>query len=242
MKRLFSICLLGCFFSLLASAQQDEGIILFEEKVNMHRNLPPEAADMRAMIPEFRSSQNELLFNANESLYRSVEEEEEEEEAGNQGMVIRMQRPESIFYRNYTTQRKADSRDFMNKMYLIEDSLSTRNWKITGQSKKILGFDCMSAVISDTARKQEIIAWFTDAMPLPAGPAAFGQLPGTILEVDINNGEIIMSAKKVDFKKLKKNDLIAPKKGEKISDADFKRIVDERMKEMGGRPMRIIRN
>ena len=242
MKRLFSIGLLACFFCNTVFAQQNEGVILFEEKVNVHRSLPPEAADMKNMIPEFRSSESELLFNAEESLFRNVAEEEEEPAGDGQGVVIKMQRPEAIYYRNFTTHRKVDAREFMRKEYLIEDSLSARNWKITGASKKILGYDCMSAVTSDTSRKQSITAWFTDALALPAGPASFGQLPGTILEVDINEGEIVFSAKKVTFKKLKKNELVAPKKGEKISDADFKKMMDERMKEMGGRPMRIIRN
>lgn len=242
MKRLFSIGLLACFFCNTVIAQQNEGVILFEEKVNVHRSLPPEAADMKNMIPEFRSSESELLFNAEESLFRNVAEEEEEPAGDGQGVVIKMQRPEAIYYRNFTTHRKVDAREFMRKEYLIEDSLSARNWKITGASKKILGYDCMSAVTSDTSRKQSITAWFTDALALPAGPASFGQLPGTILEVDINEGEIVFSAKKVTFKKLKKNELVAPKKGEKISDADFKKMMDERMKEMGGRPMRIIRN
>lgn len=241
MKRLFAICLLACLFTGVAFAQQNEGVITYEEKINVHRSLPPEAAEMKAMIPEFRTHSNELLFTTSESLYRNVEEEEDEE-AGDGQVVIKMQRPEAVFYRNFTTQRKVDSREFMGKTYLIEDSLTGRSWKITGESKKILGYNCMSAVTSDTARKQEITAWFTDALPLPTGPAAYGQLPGTILEVDVNSGEIVISAKKVEFKKLKKNDLVAPKKGEKTTDAAFKKIVDDRMKEMGGRPIKIIRN
>ncbi len=243
MKQLFAVCLITCFFASAVFGQQNEGLIQFEEKVNVHRNLPPEAADMKAMIPEFRTHPSELLFNDHESLYRNVEEEEEDEDAGGgQGVMIKMQRPEATYYRDFNSKKKVDSREFMGKTYLIEDSISSRNWKITGASKKVLGYDCLSAVTTDTSRKQEITAWFTDVLPLATGPASFGQLPGTILEVDINNGEIVLSAKKVEFKKWKKNDLVAPKKGEKISDADFKKMMDERMKEMGGRPMRIIRN
>lgn len=242
MKRLLFVYLLVGFCASVAFAQQNEGVIQFEEKINVHRSLPPEAADMKAMIPEFRSSPTELLFNATESLYRNVEEEEDEEAGDGQGMVIKMQRPESIFYRDFSSQRKVDSREFMGKVYLIEDSLVGRNWKITGESKKILGYNCTSATTTDTTRKQNITAWFTDALPLASGPATFGLLPGMILEIDVNNGEIVMAAKKVEFKKLKKNDLVAPKKGEKTTDAEFKKMMDERLKDMGGRPMKIIRN
>lgn len=244
MKQFLSICLLSLFITGFAIAQKNEGIISFEEKVNVHRNLPPDAAEMKAMIPEFRAHPNELLFKDNESLYRNVEEEEDDDEAGDgQGVVIKMQRPEAIYYRNFETKRKVDFREFMRKEYLIEDSLVARNWKMTGEVKNILGYDCMSAVTSDTMRKQEITAWFATALPLPTGPAVFGQLPGTILEIDINSGEIVISAKKIEFKKLKKNDIAAPKKGEKVTDAEFQKMMAERMKEMGGgRQMRIIRN
>lgn len=244
MKKLFSICLLVCLVASAAIAQKNEGVIHFVEKINMHRNLPPEAAEMRAMMPEFRSHQSELLFNAKESLYRNVEEEEEEMGDG-RGMVIKMQRPESTFYRNFETKRKVDAREFMRKEYLIDDTLVTQNWKITGDSKKILDYNCMSAVTSDTSRKQEITAWFASDLPLPTGPSSFGLLPGTILEIDINDGELVISAQKVEFKKLKKKALKAPRNGEKTSDAEFQKMVTERMKEMGGsgpRMRRVIRN
>jgi len=230
------------FLPLAVFSQNNEGVILFEEKVNVHRGLPPDAEDMKAMIPEFRIHQSELLFNATESLYRNVEEEEEDEPAEGGGVTMRIQRPEVIFYRNFTAKRKTDFREFMGKYYLIEDTLAGGNWKLTGQSKQVLGYNCMSATTTDTVRKREITAWFTDALSLSAGPQNFGQLPGMILEIDINNGEVLISAKKVEFKKLKKGELEAPKKGEKITDAEFQKKLADMLRENGGRSMRIIRN
>ncbi len=233
---------IACFWVNTVIAQNNEGIIQFEEKVNMHRSLPPDAADMKAMIPEFRTQKSELLFNATESLYRNVEEEEEDEEVSGGGVNIRMQRPEAIYYRNFATMRKTNAQEFFGKNYLVDDTITSGNWKVGTETKQILGYNCLKATTTDTIRKREIVAWFTDALPLAAGPAQFGQLPGMILEIDINNAEILLSAKKVEFKKLKKGDLAAPKKGEKITEAEFQKIVADRMRETGGRPMRIIRN
>lgn len=225
-----------------AYGQQTEGVVLFDEKVNMHRNLPPDAADVRAMIPEWRTSHAELLFSAKESLFHNLPDEEEDEPGGGGPMVIRMQRPEAIFYRNFEAGRKTDAREFFGKNYLIDDTLAAPGWKITGQTKSILGYSCMEATMQDTVRKRQITAWFADAIPVSAGPAGFGLLPGMILELDINSGEMQFVATKVNFRKLKKNEVTAPKKGEKISEADFQKMVAERMRENGGRPMRIIRN
>jgi len=36
---------------------------------------------------------------------------------------------------------------------------------------------------------------------------------------------MVITAKKVDFKKVKKNELMAPKKGEKTTDAEFQKMV-----------------
>lgn len=237
-----TLLLLAPFFlPIFVFAQNNEGVILFEEKVNVHRSLPPDAEDMKAMIPEFRIHQSELLFNATESLYRNIEEEEDED-AENDGVVMKIQRPEAIFYRNFTTKRKVDFREFMGKNYLIEDTLAGGNWKVTTETKKVLGYDCLKATTSDTVRKREITAWFTADLALSSGPQVFGQLPGTILEVDINSGEIVIAAKKIEFKKLKKGDIAAPTKGEKITEAEFQKKVADMLRENGGKSMRIIRN
>jgi GLPGLI family protein len=239
-----TLFLLATFFlPIFVLAQNNEGIILFEEKVNVHRSLPPEAEDMKAMIPEFRIHQSELLFNATESLYRNIEEEEEEEDdPGEGGMVMKIQRPEVIFYRDFAAKRKTDFREFMGKNYLIVDTLAGGNWKVTAETKKVLDYDCMKATTTDTVRKREITAWFTADLALSAGPQAFGQLPGTILEIDINNGEIVLAAKKVEFKKLKKGDIAAPTKGEKTTEAEFQKKVADFLRENGGSSMKIIRN
>ena len=52
------------FLPFFAFAQNNEGIIIFEEKVNVHRTLPPDAEDMKAMIPEFRTHQRDCFFMA----------------------------------------------------------------------------------------------------------------------------------------------------------------------------------
>jgi GLPGLI family protein len=82
----------------------------------------------------------------------------------------------------------------------------------------------------DTARVQNIEAWFTDAIPVAAGPGAYHSLPGMVLEVDINKGESTFIAKKVELKKVKPTDIKAPTKGEKITQAEFRKKMEEMMK------------
>jgi GLPGLI family protein len=225
--------------STLTFAQNTEGIITFEEKINMHRRITDES--MKAMIPEFRSSNMLFYFKGEACMYKPDESEEDEEtNSGGGGMMMRLRRPQAEIYRNLATSNQVSVRELGGKKYLIEDSLKQRAWKIGTETKKIVGYDCTKATFKDTAQKADVIAWFTMDLPLAAGPQTFGALPGMILEVDSNNGDLLMTAKKIEFKKLKDKDVAAPTKGEKITQADFRKKMDELIKANGGRNGRMI--
>jgi len=90
-----------------------------------------------------------------------------------------------------------------------------------------------------------IIAWFASDIPVSAGPAEFqGQLPGTILEMDVNNGRQVFKATSIS----EKADLAIIKEpaGKKILTPDeFRKERDKMFEEMqknnqgGGRTIRI---
>lgn len=234
------LLLSSCLFSFLTVfAQNTEGVITFEEKMNLHRRIQNE--EMKARVPEFRSNNMELIFRGDECIYKAIEEEEDEEtNTGNVRMVFR--RPNVEIYRNYATSKRVEQRDMMDKKYLIETDIKQTAWKLGTETKKILGYECTQATLNDTARKQEIVAWFTMDLPLTAGPQNYGSLPGMILELDINKGEVLLFAKKIDLKKVKDNAIKAPTKGDKITEEELKIKRDEMMKRNGGGPnMRIIR-
>ena len=224
---------------LVISAQNTEGVILFEEKVNLHRRITD--PQMQAMVPEFRSSKMELYFKGDECLYKPVEEDESEQEMGGGGVRMRFGRPNAEIYRNFATEKRVEQRDAMGKKYLIEDTLKVIAWKLGTETKKILNYDCAKATYEDTTRKQKIVAWFTESLTLTAGPANFGSLPGMILGLDINNGETQYTALKIDFKTVKPDDIKAPAKGEKITEPAFRKKMEEMMQRNGGN-IRIQRN
>jgi hypothetical protein len=57
-------------------------------------------------------------------------------------------------------------------------------------------------------------------------------LPGTVLAVDVNGGERVTLAVKIEDKLLKKNELKAPSSGTKVTQAEYRKIVDEQMEKM----------
>ncbi|MEL6594228.1 MAG: GLPGLI family protein, partial [Bacteroidota bacterium] len=87
----------------------------------------------------------------------------------------------------------------------------------------------MQATYEDSTRK--IVAWFCPQIPVSSGPDAFGQLPGLVLEVDINDGERTIVATEVSLGE-PAEEIQQPKKGKEITQEEFEVVVAEKMKEM----------
>jgi len=250
MKRLLII--LGIVVSLAAAnvvLGQTEGVISYETKVNLHRRIPPEREAMKAMIPEFRTTKEQLFFKGPESLYKPVIEDTEEDmsssTASHGGMTIRMQIPNSETYMNRDTQERIVQQEFQGKQYLIVDTLKVSPWKFGTETKTILGYTCKQAYFTDESRpgqKSEVTAWYSEEIGAYLGPERFNTLPGAVLAVDMNAGERVIVAQKVEVKPLKKNDLKKPTQGQKVTSAEYRAMVEEQMKKMGGNGGMIIRN
>lgn len=90
-------------------------------------------------------------------------------------------------------------------------------------------------------RTTEITAWYTDKIRPFLGPERYNTLPGAVLAIDMNNGERVIVAKTIELRELKKNELKEPTNGTKTTQAEFRKLMEEQMKQMGGRGM-VIRN
>ncbi len=240
MKKIFTLITAGLLAS-AATAQQKEGLIVYEQKMDMHRRIPKENEEMRNMIPRFRTSKFELLFADNQSFFRPVEDEADLAEQGNTGggMLIRMTGPaDNLYYRNFNTQKMVEKRNLAETDYIIEDSIRNIAWKLQDdETKTILGHTCKKAT-GKTQRGTDVIAWYAEDIDLSSGPADFGGLPGLILGLDINAAEIVMTATEIK-KEVKKTEVKAPSKGKKVTRDEYAKIQKELF---GDGPVRMIRN
>jgi GLPGLI family protein len=237
-------------------AQLHEGVITYERKINMHRRIQDE--QMKAMIPEFRTSKHLLLFSDSTSVYKAVPEDEMPE-AGEGGgrIIIRGGGPgdNGELYKNFAEGKSIESRELGAKTYIIEDSIKPRNWKLTGETKEILGYTCRKAVSTETMtigggirinmngnnsssdttsrpqpKQVTVEAWYAEGITAPVGPESYGMLPGVILELNVDNGAVIYSALEVK-KEVAKKDIKEPKKGKKITRKEY---MDMQRELMGG--------
>ena len=233
-KLLFMI---GLLLPVLSFAQNNEGEVHFTETVKFVFNLPEGHEDMAASLPSEQKSRKVLLFNASESLYQNEENKDDDGqdvvEGGDGEVRIKMiiARPmENKLYKNLESAQKIQKEDFFGKLFLISGDLDKYPWKLTGEQKKVLDFNCQQAVFSDDEKKVE--AWFTPEIPVTTGPGEYGQLPGMILEVIIDDGQRKLVADEVVFKSLDKGVIAAPQKGKKVTADEFEVIREAKMKEM----------
>lgn len=242
----------------MVHAQQKDGTIIYERKINMHKTIQDE--QMKAMIPEFRTSQHILLFSDSVSMYKAVPEDEAPDPfAGGGGgrVMIRMGGDGGEMYKNFSQAKAIQSTEVGGRNFLILDTIKQQPWKLSEETKQILGYTCHKATRKiqqptggrrmvmmnggggptpppDTTQNKpqvkevDVVAWYADNIITPAGPENFGQLPGVILQLDVDNAATVYTAtqvkKTVDAKELKE-----PKKGKTVSRAEYMKIMNDMM-------------
>jgi GLPGLI family protein len=262
MKRLFfTAAALFCIATLQAQVKQ--GVVTYERKNDMYRVIQDE--QMRAMMPQFRTSRHQLLFNDSVSVYRILPEDEAPDPfaGGNGGirMVFRGAGSDGgDLYKNFSQSRSVQANETAGKNYLIIDTIQQQPWKLDNETKQIMGHTChkatrkttMGAAIrtismgsggpaNDTTnrpkpREVDVVAWYADDMLSPAGPDAYGLLPGVILQLDIDKGATVYTA--TDIKTtVDPKDLKEPKKGKQVSRQEYQKFMADLMgSQMQGMP------
>jgi len=231
MKIVWSICFL-VLVHFLSAQPMIEGVIEYEMKMNMHRQLPKDRPELRQMMPEYQVLSKELIFNRNASMFKDVVDDIEPS-GGGRGMRFRMGSTE--LHIDLVNNRKLESSDLFGDVYLIDDELPILPWKLRGETKKIAGMVCQLAYYERIEDSTYVEAWFTPDIPLGIGPDMIRGLPGAVLEADINFGERIYTAKSVKRKEIKEKDLKAPTKGQRVDQATYDAVFKEKTEAMRAR-------
>jgi len=129
------------------------------------------------------------------------------------------------------------SQKYKGESILIQDSLPNFNWNlIKGKTKTINEFICKKATLH--FRGSDVIAFYTEEIPLSFGPWKFKGLPGLILEIyNINDAVIHHSiVKKITYPYLLPTNFEIPKK---VKIVKLKDVILNRDKEMKERMNRM---
>lgn len=232
MKNLFYIIALLSSTTLFGQQQQfiTQGRIEYERKTNQHAfmdegSMWDEAA--RKTMSKFVTYYYDLVFNGDRTLYKTGREPE-----------TKQNKYWGVFDSENTILTKLDSsssitqRSIFNDLYVITDSLRTVNWKITPEIRKIANFDCRKAVgrIMDSI---VVIAFYTDEILTNGGPESFNGLPGMIMGLAIPRLHTTWYATKLTLVEVTDKDLVAPKKGKKMTGDTYRSELKNILKQWG---------
>ena len=118
----------------------------------------------------------------------------------------------------------------------VKENLLQFQWKLTGETKNIIGYDCQGA--TTTFRGREYTAYFTTKVPFKAAPFKFYGLPGVILEVTSKDGIIKFEA--TSLKVQPKEEITNPfKDKELITWDEFASQYEKKMKEFKNKVMSV---
>ena len=279
-KILLSLVSFICLIQL--SAQIKEGTISYEKKINIWKRITDESR--RATIPQFRITHHILLFNDTISLFKTIKEEEainpfdgggegrgSEGRSGGfgggggfgSGRFSRMMgSSDGDLFKSFIEGMSTQATEIAGKNFLITDTIRKQPWKITEETKLILGYTCHKATLKqkgmsggsgnwgggyrsrrdgdnasiDTTRRTpkevEVVAWFADKIVAPVGPDNYAQLPGTILEVNVDDGLMVITATEVNTN-VSAKEVKEPKKGKKVTREEFRNMLMELRKNFG---------
>ena len=240
MNNIKTLSLIGTFilvFTVLATAQNTSGTILYTQKINLHMNLPIEMEGMKDRIPEFRESNHKLTFADSKVVYEGVKNEKADAERAKRrgkgrrgGRGFRGGRDKGKRFVDLRKNSVIATRDLMGKKFLVVGEPEQYKWKMTGKSKQVGSYLCQEATWQDSTT--QIVAWFTPMIPVQAGPGDYTGLPGVILHMNINEGEREITATDIQLGEVDTNTLIAPTEGEEVTQEEWTKLREEKMKEM----------
>ncbi len=218
--------------------ENTSGTIVYEEMIKFNIELNDDNAAFADMMPKESKSEKLLYFNSEKSLYMTPEKEDTEDdviqsESGDMQVMIEIQQPEEIFFCDLLYKKTVEQREFMTRQFLIEDDMKEFSWKILDEQGSIIGLPYQTA-LHITEEGDSVLAWFTPNIPVSTGPAGFNGLPGLILKISMDNGDFTITATSVSFDEFDEKVLKQPSKGKKVTRDEFKSIVEEKTKEMGG--------
>jgi len=250
-KRSISILTLLLSLSIISSAQGIKGKAFYKSQQNMDIQLdssmaPEEAAMIQKMMQEQMRNDYVLTFDSAQSFFKQKEKlDNSNPNASIQIMVVTPGGNE--LYKNIQDNNYTSERELFGKLFLVQDTLPKIDWKLTGETKQIGQYTCYKATYTRMSRggfkmdsekgesliqPKEIVttAWYTPQIPISDGPEMYYGLPGLILEVI--DGDRILICTKIILNPTEELNIPKPKKGKKISAAEYEKLMEEKLMEM----------
>lgn len=209
------------------------------------------AEEIKKKIQKMNQRTFELIFDKNTSTYKEKAKLAAPNPKARVGGAMVMSFGTGVgstLYKNLSEKRYVNETELLSKRFLIKDTLTNYNWKLSAETKNIGNYICYKATFTREVenvkmsfvngeakeeKKMETIvttAWYTPQVPVGNGPANWQGLPGLILE--INDGRSLIVCTEVILNNGERLSLEEPSKGKVVTQAAYEKISREKTKEM----------
>lgn len=125
---------------------------------------------------------------------------------------------ERAVYKNMVSRTMTEAKDLLAETYIVETAIPKYDWKVSSDSKEIMGLKCYQATLNDT-----ITAWFCPEIPVSDGPDVYAGLPGLIL--DLEDEHNVYRCIAIDTNS--RSEVAAKRRGKKVSPERFEELRKE---------------
>ncbi|MBO6497603.1 MAG: GLPGLI family protein [Roseivirga sp.] len=246
------------------TAQNFQGIATYQSSRKMNgfsiksdQMTPAMQAQIEEQMKKQFQKEYELKFNLKESIWSEVESlDGGPATASAGGLVIRMAGGGSTTYKNTSENLYLKETEVFSKPFLVNDTLSKREWELTDETKTIGNYQAYKAVFTDVRESRtisfnsqsdgektdeevvpevkmdtiKIEAWYTPQIPVSQGPDEYWGLPGLILEV--SDGKMSYACTKVILNPEEEVKIKRPSKGKKVTRTELREEIDAKTAEM----------
>jgi len=179
---------------------QSQGVVYYDEIINIHANLSADQQAFKSVIPEFQTQKKELYFNGKLTKLKNGEK------AGSTGGVqifIGNSASETIF--DYEKTETIQLAEIQGKKFLVRESMITdKNVEYIDGTKEILGYICKKALLQGTTINGNgeethftYTVWYTDTDGLKGSPIPTINVPGLVLSMESDLFEFKATAMKL---------------------------------------------
>jgi GLPGLI family protein len=213
---------------------------------------PEQMAQIQASLKKQMEQNYTLSFTQTESIWKqdaSLGSGPATASSGGAVFMVASSGEGSTLYKNVTG-NYLQEQEMMGKEYLIQDKAEPFEWELSEETKKVGNYTAQKASftkIVDSNRFStgmtemenvkdtlQVTVWFTPEIPVSHGPEYYFGLPGLILEVQ-NQGRTLI-CEKIELNPSADPVVIEkPSKGKEITQAEFKTVQEEGMKQMMNR-------
>ncbi|MES2275540.1 MAG: GLPGLI family protein [Bacteroidota bacterium] len=220
------------------------GTIEFEKTLNMYALIKKEMTDdndsfMQSIFdnykktnPQFKKLKSTLTFTKDKALFTPIVDEGPQNNSFFWSAAPTGQQTNTTFT-DLTTGLSTTQKKVFEEMFLVKDSTRKINWKITTETRDIAGYTCRraNALVMDSIY---VVAFYTEEIPVSAGPESFTGLPGMILGVALPHDSMTWFATKVTDMTIPENKVVPPVKGKPVNNKQLRAKLDEAMSNWGG--------